>query len=329
MRTVRILALVLVCGAMTATPALAQRVPFERAFDVSGPSTLDVSTIRGKIDIISGDPGRIVVKGTATVRIGWNVPANALELARKVAATPPMTRDDKTIRLRPPSDDAERRAVTVSYEVQVPPDTEVLSQSDSGATTVRDVSGRVVVRTQSAAIELTRLGGTADVTTASGAVTVDGAAGALNVSTSSSAFTGRLLRGALKVRTQSGAVAASLAGGGDVDVKTGSSAISLRGINGGLVASTQSGHVSAEGMPRTAWELSTGSGRMDIAIDPAASFSVDVRSGSGSVQVVGVRVQGSVSKKKVTGAVGEGGPLVRATSRSGSVVLSAASTDSR
>ena len=44
-----------------ASPALAQRFPFERSFDVSGPSALDVSTIRGKIDVTVGEPGRVVV----------------------------------------------------------------------------------------------------------------------------------------------------------------------------------------------------------------------------------------------------------------------------
>ena len=136
----------------TASPALAQRFPFERSFDVSGPSTLDVSTIRGKIEVTPGEPGRIVVVGTATVRVG-NVPADAVELARKVAGNPPVQRDGQTIKLRPPTDAAEQRAVTVSYQVRVPPETEVTTSSDSGATSVRGVSRSVVIRTQSGAID--------------------------------------------------------------------------------------------------------------------------------------------------------------------------------
>lgn len=329
MRTSAIAALVLACSSSTATPALAQRFPFERTFEVSGPSTVDVVTNRGKIDVTRGGPGRVVVGGTVTVRIGLNVPANAVDLAKKIAASSPVTRDNSTIQLRPPSNDDERRAVTVSYQVQVPPDTEIRSESDSGATTVRDVSGRVTVRTQSAAIDLARLGGPADVTTGSGAVTVDGVDGALSVTTSSSAFTGRLLRGALRLRTQSGAVDASFAGSGDVDVKTGSSAITLRGIKGGLMASAQSGHVSADGTPRSQWDVSSGSGGIDIGLDPAAPCSIDLSSGSGSVKIVGVRVQGSLARQKVTGTIGAGGPLVRATSRSGSIVLSASGNESR
>ena len=34
--------------------AQAQRFPFERAFELSGPAVLDVSTGRGKIDVTAG-----------------------------------------------------------------------------------------------------------------------------------------------------------------------------------------------------------------------------------------------------------------------------------
>src|SRR5262245_58575220 len=115
-----------------AAPALAQRLPFERTFEIGGESKLDVSTIRGKIDVTAGEPGRVVVSGPVTVRTGTSLPWNALALAKKIAAYPPIERDGSTIRLRPPSGDDERRAVTVNYQVRVPPDAHVLTVSDSG-----------------------------------------------------------------------------------------------------------------------------------------------------------------------------------------------------
>src|SRR5262245_14745423 len=100
----------------SAAPALAQRLPFERTFEIAGESKLDVSTIRGKSDVTAGEPGRVVVSGAVTIRTGTSLPWNALEIAKKVAANPPIERDGSTIRLRPPSGDDERRAVTVSYQ---------------------------------------------------------------------------------------------------------------------------------------------------------------------------------------------------------------------
>ena len=324
----RVTSIVLLAAVLQTIPAtaLAQRFPFERSLDVSETVTLDVATVRGKIDVTAGAPGRVVVVGTVTVRIGWNVPANAVELAREVAANPPIQRDGKTIRLRPPSDDAQRRAVTVAYRVQVPPETEVISDSDSGATVVRGVAGPVRVRTQSSAIDLWQLGGSAGVTTGSGAVNVSDVAGQLTVSTSSSAFTGRSLKGGVRVRTQSGAINADISGPGGVSVETGSSAINLRGVQGALSASTRSGRVSVIGVPHETWDVSTGSGGVDIDTGSAISLAVEATTGSGSVKVTGAPVDGFVSKRKVTGTIRGGGPLVRVTSRSGSVVVA---TDGR
>jgi hypothetical protein len=317
-------ALAVTVAACVPAPVLAQRLPFERSFELNEAAILDVSTIRGKIDVSVGEPGRVVVTGAVTIRTAWDVPANAADLARTVVDHPPVERDGNTFRLRPPSG-AERRAVTVSYHVQVPPDTQVLAVSESGATTVHGVSGAVTVRTQSGAIELTQLGGTAGVTSGSGSVTIDGVAGALTVTTNSSAFVGRALNDSVRVRTASGTVDATLVGTGDADVETGSSVIRLRGLNGALKAVTRSGRVSIHGRPASEWNVSTGSGGVDIAVDPDTPFSVQATSGSGSATLAGAAVHGSTSKRNVTGTIAGGGPLVRVNSRSGAVRITVVS----
>ena len=318
-RSTLVVLIVLVLG--TATTVRAQRFPFERSFEMQGISTLDVSTMRGKIEVVAGAPGRIVVTGAATVRVAWDAPSNAVEFARRVAGHPPIQRDGNTVRLRPPSDAAEQKATTVNYTVRVPPDTQARSDSDSGATTVRGVAGAVAVKTQSATITAASLGASATITTGSGAVTVDGVKGALRVTTNSSAFSGRGLEGDVHVRTSSGAVDASLSGRGGVDVQTGSSAIAVRGAHGGVIATSQSGHLTVAGVPGSAWTLSTSSSAIDIAVERGASLSLDASSRSGSVKVEGGDVRGDVSKNRIAGTIGDDGPLVRVMSGSGSIVL--------
>lgn len=316
-----VIALLLVLWAIAPAAAYAQRFSFERSFDVKDPSTVDVSTLRGKIDIVAGEAGRIVVAGEATVRVGWDVPANALELARQVAAAPPIEREGQTIRLRRPSDEASQRAVTVSYRIRVPRSTEIRSISDSGATSVRGVDARVDVRTQSATIDLSSLSGQVTASSGSGAVTADRVVGPLTVSTVSSAFAGTSLGSSLHVRTQSGEVEAAFDGTGDVDVETGSSAVRLRGVRGGLIAKTQSGRVTVQGAPRREWLATTSSSSVNLNIESGVGFSIDAASRSGSVIADGEPVQGSVAKRAVTGTVHGGGPLVRVNSGSGSIRL--------
>src|SRR5262245_37892219 len=90
--------------ACSATPALAQRFPFEQRFDARDAAMLDVSTVRGQIHVEVGPPGQVVVAGTVTVRVGWNVPTNAVEIARRLASRPPIEHAGNTFRLRPPTD---------------------------------------------------------------------------------------------------------------------------------------------------------------------------------------------------------------------------------
>ena len=80
---------------------------------------------------------------------------------------------------------------------------------------------------------------------------------------------GRALNDSVRVPTASGTVDATLVGTGDADIETGSSAIRVRGINGGVKAMTRSGRVSLQGRPASAWNVSPGSGAVDIALDPA------------------------------------------------------------
>jgi Toastrack DUF4097 len=294
--------------ACAAPPALAQRLPFERSFDISDGAILDVSTMRGRIDVKSGEPGGVRVVGTVTIRVGWDVPSNAMELAHRIANRPPVQRDGNTVRLRDPSDAAERRAVIVSYEVRVPANSRVLTVSDSGATTIRGITGAVSVRTQSAAIDLNQLGGRTDVVTGSGAVAVEDIDDALSVEMGSGGFAGRSLGGKVRIRTRSGQVEASLSNRGDIDVETASSSVRLQGVRGALKVVTQSGRVTVQGAPNDGWDVTTGSGSVRLAIERGTGFSVDAANRSGSIKFDGAIVQGSVTKGKVIGTVSGGVP---------------------
>jgi hypothetical protein len=319
MHTHTIAVVLVAAGLAVPSLAFAQRVPFERAFDVPDAATLEVTTVRGRITIVAGDPGRIVVAGEVTVRVGWDVPANAADLAREIAASPPVVLDGAIVRAQPPPDPVAQRAVTVSYEIRVPPGTTVRSVSDSGATSVTHVTGAVDVQTHTGAIALTALGGTVVVSSGSGAIRTDAIAGALQVTTTSGAFTGSQVGSSLRVRTQSGDVDAALTGHGDVDVETGSSAIRLRGVDGGALVKTQSGQVTIDGAPARAWTVRTSSSAVTMSLTPDSRCSIDAATRSGSITVSPDLVQGTIAKRAVAGAVRGGGPVVLIRSGSGSI----------
>jgi hypothetical protein len=169
-----------------AGPVEAQTFTFERTVPAPPVVTLDVSTQRGAITISTGDDDHVRVTGHVTVRSGFNVPVNARELAQTTANRPPIEQAGTTLRLRAPADPQLRAAVTVAYDVEVPPRTTVVAVSDSGAVHVERVAGTVSIKTQSGAITATALGGAVTIESGSGDVSLTGASGAVNVKTSSS-----------------------------------------------------------------------------------------------------------------------------------------------
>jgi len=304
-----------------ASPALAQRLAFDRALDVMPGATLDVTTIRGRIDVTTHDARQIRVDGTVTVRVaaGFTGSADPLVLAKRVADHPPIEAAGNVVRLRPPANADESRALTVSYQVRVPRDTTIVIGTDSGAVTVDGVKAPVTVTTESSAISLSRLEGKTEVKTGSGDVNVDRAAGGLRVVTQSSSITLRGLSGPLEARTQSGAVRASFAGAGSADVETGSSAIQLEGLSGRTMVRTQSGRVELGGAPTAGWDVTTGSSVIAAAFEPSAKFTLEATSRTSDVHVKGITVDGPAAKGRVSGAVRGGGPTVRLASRSGQI----------
>jgi hypothetical protein len=114
-----------------------------------------------------------------------------------------------------------------------------------------------------------------------------------------------------------------MSGPGHADVETGSSAITLRGVTGGLTVSTRSGRVRLAGRPGGPWRVITGSGAIDVGLEPAAGVTLDAETGSGSVGVAGAPVSGTVTRRRVAGSIAGGGPSVSLESRSGSITVRA------
>jgi hypothetical protein len=276
----RILTIAGVAACLGATPAvaLAQRFPFDRSIDVLAPAVLDVTTERGAIEVTSGEPGRIVIEGTVTVRAGWAVPADAVALAKAVAAQPPIAVDRTTIRLRPPSDPAADRAVTVSYRVRVPRNTRVIAATDSGATTVTGLVGDVTVRTGSSSIALADLGGDATVVSGSGAVTIGGVRGRLGVISS----TGRVVAegpalAAWRVSTGSSAIEVRLAPTSGLALhatsRSGSVRVAGAALTGTAAKGSAVGTIGAGG-PEIRLESRSGAIEVTIGDAPAAPRSL-------------------------------------------------------
>lgn len=259
---------------------------FERTLSTTaGTVELDVRTASGGIDVTTGESGTVRITGHIRARVrGSTSQAEAEERARAIETNPPIEQDGNLIRISR-VERSLRRNVSVSYEIVVPPDTTVRSQTGSGRQRVEGVRGSV------------------EATTGSGRVTVSNVAGDVTAETGSGRIELTMI-------------------GGDTDAETGSGRIRIDGLRAALAARTGSGSISAVGAPDGDWSLRTGSGSVTVDFPDDARFELDARSGSGRVETDHpVTVTGTIDRRSLRGTVRGGGPSVVIRTGSGRITV--------
>src|SRR3990170_8349950 len=149
---------------------------FERTLTVNGPVELSVRTGSGSIQIRTGSGDRIQIVGRISAssrRDGLDPSARV----RKVEAAPPIAQNGNIIRIGDTNDDPMYRNIAISYELVVPTNTRVNSQTGSGDQTIGSVDGPVRAQTGSGSIRIERAGGSLHAQTGSGNIQVESVGG--------------------------------------------------------------------------------------------------------------------------------------------------------
>lgn len=283
-------------------PALAAEGWFDRSLQVNGPVNLDVKTGSGEIVVRPG--------ASNTVRIRGHIVANGFlglgggeDKVDELQKNPPIDQSGNSIRIGHRDEDWMDN-VSISYTIEVPANTTLLSESGSGGQEISGIKGPVRVHSGSGGIRLSRIGDSVEATTGSGGIDADDIAGAMTLSAGS------------------GHVQASQSKAGDVRVHTGSGGIRLNEIRGGLDAEAGSGHIVVSGEPTSTWHVHTGSGGMELSIPADSSFTLDARTGSGGINIdFPVTMEGSMDRHHVRGRVGNGGVALELETGSGSIQI--------
>ncbi|HTE56019.1 MAG TPA: DUF4097 family beta strand repeat-containing protein [Kofleriaceae bacterium] len=274
---------------------------FQRAPRVSGPVDLEVETGSGDVTVTSGPPGQVSITGRITA--GSSMFGGGREDdVRDLERNPPLRQEGNSIKL----DGGRYDNVSIDYEITVPPDTRLRSDTGSGNHTVRGLRGDIAIKA------------------GSGDIRMDDIVGGVFAETGSGNVRANRIAGSLEARTGSGDIEVLLSGPGNVRASTGSGDADIRGVVGGLSLETGSGTVVVEGDPRSPWQVDTSSGDVRLRLPAQSSFNVELSTGSGDISVarpVHTVVQGHVSSESdhVAGKVGSGGPLVKVSTGSGDV----------
>jgi DUF4097 and DUF4098 domain-containing protein YvlB len=285
-----------------ASPAAASvQGSFQRTYQVAGPVDLEALTRSGDVIIRSGPAGTVTISGKIYVEDRWLM-GDRHTAVSEIEQNPPIHQSGNSIRI----DYVNVHGISVDYEITVPVDTDVRTQTGSGDQRVEDLHGRLNLESGSGDLRLRNTTGEMRLHTGSGDVEA------------------RDVSGPITAGTGSGDVRVDAKGPGDVHVTSGSGTIELQDVKGGLMVETGSGDVTVKGEQTAAWEIRTSSGNVDVALPANAGFNLDASTGSGEIetsrQVVAV-VQGKVgaSRSRITGKANGGGPELRVHTSSGDI----------
>ncbi len=248
-----------------AAQAARARGSFERTLTVKGPVDLSVRTGSGDIQIRVGTVDRVQLTGRISAGPSRDIDETPAERVRVIEGAPPVVQEGNVIRIGDTQGDRRYNNVSISYELVVPPNTQIEARTGSGDQMIGSVDGAIRAQTGSGDIRIERTGGSLSAQTGSGNIRAASVGG--------------------EVRAQTGS--------GDVEV--------TQSTRGDVV-------------------VSTGSGDVILNLPADAAYTLDARTGSGSISTSQpITVQGQIRRNHIQGTVRGGGNMVRVKTGSGSV----------
>jgi DUF4097 and DUF4098 domain-containing protein YvlB len=273
---------------------------FERTLQVSDSPSIEVLTHSGDVTIRAGSSGVIQISGKIRVEDRWI--NDRKDQVTEIENHPPIRQDGSNVKV----DYVNGHGISVSYEITLPANTSVRTETGSGNVTVEGLQRGIETRSGSGDLRLENISGTIRAKTGSGNIT------------------GSNLSGPLNVEASSGDLRLEETGSADVSAQTGSGNIEIRGIHGGARVTAGSGNVEVEGQPTSNWTVNTGSGNAEVKISSQAGYELEVSTGSGNIttdEPITTTVQGRIQSpsRSIRGQVRGGGPTVSVHTGSGDV----------
>src|SRR5580704_11237832 len=287
-----LLVLVALSVALAAFPALAaSEGHFDRTLTVTGAVDLDVETGSGEITLRTGDSTKVEIRA----KIHGSGGSEVEQRIREIENNPPIEQSGNTIRIGHIENHDWKRNISISYELIVPAQTKLRSESGSGDQTADGIGGPVDMNSGSGGLHVKNIGGEARVRTGSGDIELAGIHGNAHATAGSGTIRAIAIAGGLTASSGSGDVKLEQTAAGDVDISTGSGDVQMKGVKGAAKVSTGSGSITAQGDPTGDWRIRSGSGNVTVDFPPQAAFNLVARTSSGNIETAHeISVQGEI-----------------------------------
>jgi DUF4097 and DUF4098 domain-containing protein YvlB len=306
--------------AIAAFPVLAgsSEGHFDRTLNVTGAVDLDVQTGSGDITLRTGDSSKVEIH--AKIRgSGWG---DVEQHIHEIENNPPIEQSGNTIRIGHIENRDWKHNISISYELVVPSQTKLRSESGSGDQRADGISGPADMNSGSGSLHMKNIGSEVRARTGSGDIELETIRGNAHASAGSGTIRAIGIGGGLIASSGSGDVKLEQTAAGDVEISTGSGDVEIKGVKGGAKVTTGSGSITAQGDPTGDWRLHSGSGSVSVDFPPQAAFNLVARTSSGNIETAHeISVQGEISPRELQGKVGAGGPLVELSTSSGTIEI--------
>jgi hypothetical protein len=306
--------------AMAASPVLAgsSEGHFDRTLDVTGTVDLDVQTGSGDITLRTGDSSKVEIHAKIHGS-GWG---DVEQHIHEIENNPPIEQSGNTIRIGHIENRDWKHNISISYELVVPSQTKLRSESGSGDQRADGISGPADMNSGSGSLHVKNIGGEVRARTGSGDIELETIRGNAHAFAGSGTIQAMGISGGLVASSGSGNVKLEQTAAGEVEISTGSGDVEIKGVKGGAKVTTGSGSITAQGDPTSDWRLHSGSGSVRVDFPPQAAFNLVARTSSGDIETAhDISVQGKISPRELQGKVGAGGPLVELSTSSGTIEI--------
>jgi len=251
-------------------------------------STLTIENGDGPISVREAAGDLIVVRAVKVPRSRGSIRDVSFDVRETDGAVEICTLYDQQTSCRDRRNGNHDVRVRVEYTVSIPRSLRLRAMTGNGEITVERAGADVTAMTGNGSIHVGETAGRVNVSTGNGDIQVDGANGPVSASTG----TGRV-----SVTTARGSVSANT-GTGDIDVRM------------------KSGPIDGD------MRFISGSGSIHVTLPTSFNGRIDATSGTGTLRSdFEIKVQGRLNAQHVRGTIGQGGPLIRMSTGSGSIEL--------
>jgi DUF4097 and DUF4098 domain-containing protein YvlB len=242
-------------------------------------STLVAETKSGSISVAGGDVADCNVIATICVRAATE--QQAQEIAEQVEIQ--LERADKTltVKAREPAEKS-KCAISISYNITVPRQTNIECASLYGAIKIANISGNATGKTGSGSITAENVEGSAQLNTSYGSIACKDVSGEnIRLKSGSGKITAENIKGSAQIDTNYGSITCKDFSGGNIRLKSSSGEIKLlKASFGDCDVRTSYGSIVSDEVTGKLVKLGSGSGNITATKSSATTTNVSASYGS-------------------------------------------------